>query len=141
MEGVKFRLDYSTDGQNWKSVTKRDVGSKVTLGGCTSAGLTDGCLTTDASGLIVFTGLRISTQNQKVYYRLIECSTGNGASMLVEPAYEGELPMDGSKDITVTAVNAQVFELPHTGRTGMITVPFGVMMLSIAGWTVFYFAP
>lgn len=141
MEGVKFRLDYSTDGQNWKPVTKRDVGSKVTLGGCTSAGLSDGCLTTDASGLIVFTGLRISTQNQKVYYRLIECSTENGASILVESAYEGELPMDGNKDITVTAVNSQVFELPHTGRLGMITVPFGVMMLSIAGWTVFCFAP
>ena len=141
MEGVKFRLDYSTDGQNWKPVTKRDAGTEVTLGGCTSAGLENGCLTTDASGLIVFTGLRISGQNQKVYYRLIECSTKDGSSMLVEPAYEGELPMESSKDITVTAVNSQVFELPHTGRTGMITVPFGVMMLCIAGCTVFCFAP
>ena len=126
---------------NWKPVTKRDAGSAVTVGGCTSAGLTDGCLTTDSSGVIVFTGLRISGQTGTVYYRLIECSTKDGSSMLVEPAYEGELPMEGSKDITVTAVNGQVFELPHTGSAGMITVPFGVMMLCIAGCTVFYFAP
>lgn len=140
MSGTTFRLDFSTDGQNWKPVTMRDAGTEVTLGGCTSEKLADGCLTTDATGVIVFTGLRVSGQTGKVYYRLIECSTKDGASMLMEPVFEGELPMDGSNDITVTAVNSDVFELPHTGSIGMITVPFGVMMLIFAGCTVFYFA-
>lgn len=133
MEGVKFRLDYSTDGQNWKRVTHRNANSPVTLGGCTSEGLTDGCLTTDSNGLIAFTGLRISGQNQKVYYRLIECSTKDSSSMLVEPAYEGELPMDGSKDITITAVNSQVFELPHTGSNSILFLQFGQILCTAAG--------
>ena len=133
MAGVKFRLDYSTDGQNWKRVTQRDAGSPVTLGGCTSAGLSDGCLTTDSNGLIVFTGLRISGQNQKVYYRLIECSTKDSASMLVEPAYESELPMDGCKDITITAVNSQVFELPHTGSNSILFLQLGQILCTAAG--------
>ena len=133
MAGVKFRLDYSTDGQNWKRVTQRDAESPVTLGGCSSAGLSDGCLTTDSNGLIVFTGLRISGQNQKVYYRLIECSTKDSSSMLVEPAYEGELPMDGSKDITITAVNSQVFELPHTGSNSILFLQLGQILCTAAG--------
>lgn len=140
MSGVKFRLDYSTDGQNWKPVTKRDPGTEVTVGGCTSAGLTDGCLTTDASGVIVFTGLRISGQTGKVYYRLIECSTGNGSTMLVEPAYEGELPMDGSKDITVTAVNSQVFELPHTGSLAMTVLRFSQIFCIVACMSMLLFS-
>lgn len=141
LAGVKFRLDYSTDGQSWTPVTKRDEGSAVTLGGCTSEGLTDGCLITDGRGLLVFSGLRISNQNSKVYYRLIECASADGYTMMTEPAYEGELPLDGSNHITITAINSHVFELPHTGNPGMITVPFGVMMLCIAGCMVFSFVP
>lgn len=133
MEGVKFRLDYSTDGQNWKRITQRDANSPVTLGGCTSEGLMDGCLTTDSNGLIAFTGLRISGQDQKVYYRLIECSTKDSSSMLVEPAYEGELPMDGCKDITITAVNSQVFELPHTGSNSILFLQLGQILCTAAG--------
>lgn len=120
MAGVKFCLEYSTDGSTWNTVISRNSGSGVTLGGCTSSGLSNGILTTDKNGAAVFSGLRISDQNGKVYYRLTEVSTGNGSTMLLEPAFEGELPFKGSKDITVTAVNSSGFELPHTGSNELL---------------------
>lgn len=115
MPGVKFLLEYSTDGSNWEPVTYREEDSLVRVGGCTSKDLSNGTLTTGSDGILTFTGLRINTQIGKVYYRLTELSTGDGSTMLIEPAYEGQLPLDGSKDISVTVVNSGTFELPHTG--------------------------
>lgn len=122
--GVKFCLEYSTDGSTWNTVTSRSGNSDVTVGGCTSSGLSDGILSTDKNGAAVFSGLRISGQNGKVYYRLTEVSTANGSTILLEPAFKGELPYDGSKDVTVTAVNSSGFELPHTGSTSMVLLQF-----------------
>ncbi len=57
LAGVSFLLEYSQDGKNWKSVTFREEGSLPTLGGCTSAGLTDGVLVTGEDGTALFSGL------------------------------------------------------------------------------------
>lgn len=140
MSGIKFRLEYSTDGKSWSPVTYREKGTPVIIGGCTSQNLTDGALTTGSNGVAAFTGLRISGQTGKVFYRLTECSTADGSTMLVEPAFEGELPMNDSKDISITAVNSDVFELPHTGSNGMTTVPFGILLAGIALSAVFFHA-
>lgn len=140
MSGVKFRLEYSTDSKSWSPVTYREKDSPVTIGGCTSQGLTDGTLTTGKDGIATFTGLRISNQSGKVYYRLTEVATKDGSAMLTEPAFEGELPMDETRDITITAVNSDVFELPHTGSNEMLLLQlvqllcaaccFGVLLLN-----------
>lgn len=124
MPGVKFLLEYSTDGTSWKPVTYREKGGLVCVGGCTSQGLKDGTLTTGSDGVVTFTGLRINTQISKVYYRLTELSTEDGSTMLIEHAYKGQLPLDGSKDIIVTAVNSDVYELPHTGSSSMLWLQF-----------------
>ena len=131
MAGVKFCLEYSTDAKSWTPVVYRKTGTEVTLGGCTSSGLTDGILTTDKNGAAAFTGLRISGQGSKVYYRLTEVGTNNGRTMLLEPAFEGELPYNNSKDITVTAVNTSSFELPHTGSSELLILNLSQILCGI----------
>ena len=115
MTDVPFMLEYSTDGKSWNPVFYREAGTDISVGGCTSSGLSNGILSTGKDGIAVFTGLRISGQAGKIQYRVTELSTNNGSTMLAEPAFEGELPYSGSKDITITAVNSDVFEMPHTG--------------------------
>ena len=131
MAGVKFCLEYSTDGKIWSPVVYRKTGTDITLGGCTSPNLNDGILTTDKNGAAAFTGLRISGQGSKVYYRLTEVSTENGSTMLLEPAFEGELPYNNSKDITVTAVNSSGFELPHTGSNELLILNLSQILCGI----------
>ena len=116
LAGVSFLLEYSQDGKNWKSVTFREEGSLPTLGGCTSAGLTDGVLVTGEDGTALFSGLCISIGDNHTYYRLTETAAPEGYSLLAKPAFEGELPQDGSRDITVTAVNSSQYMLPFTGN-------------------------
>ena len=132
LAGVSFLLEYSWDGKNWKSVTSREEGSLPTLGGCTSAGLTDGILTTDESGAVLFSGLCISIGDNHIYYRLTETAAPEGYTLLPEPAFEGELPQDGSRDITVTAVNSSQYMLPFTGNIGFTTVTFGLLLTELA---------
>ena len=132
LAGVSFLLEYSRDGKNWKSVTFREEGSLPTLGGCTSAGLTDGVLVTGEDGTALFSGLSISIGDNHIYYRLTETAVPEGSSLLAEPAFEGELPQDGSRDITVTAVNSSQYMLPFTGNIGFTTVTFGLLLTELA---------
>lgn len=132
LAGVSFLLEYSRDGKNWESVTRREEGSPPVLGGCTSAGLTGGVLTTDKDGVALFSGLSISMGDNHVYYRLTEIAAPEGYALLAEPAFEGELPQDGSRDITVTAVNTPQFILPFTGSMGFTTVTLGLLLAELA---------
>lgn len=132
MSGIKFLLEYSTDGKNWKPVTSRSQGSNVTTGGCTSSGLSNGILTTDQSGVEEFTGLRVSSLTGMVYYRLTEVSTRDSSTMMIETVYEDKLTAGDSKDITVTAVNGGTFELPHTGSIDMTILHFGQLLCIVA---------
>ncbi|MEI3060499.1 MAG: SpaA isopeptide-forming pilin-related protein [Oscillospiraceae bacterium] len=132
LAGVSFLLEYSQDGKNWKSVTFREEGSLPTLGGCTSAGLTDGVLVTGEDGTALFSGLCISIGDNHTYYRLTETAAPEGYSLLAKPAFEGELPQDGSRDITVTAVNSSQYMLPFTGNIGFTTVTFGLLLTELA---------
>ena len=132
LAGVSFLLEYSRDGKNWKSVTFREEGSLPTLGGCTSAGLTDGVLVTGEDGTALFSGLCISIGDNHIYYRLTETAVPEGYALLTGPAFEGTLPHNDLNDITVTCVNSRTFEMPFTGSVGFTTVPMGMSLLGLA---------
>ena len=132
LAGVSFLLEYSQDGKNWKSVTFREEGSLPEVGSCTSSGLKDGILTTAEDGIAMFSGLSISIGDNHIYYRLTETVVPEGYSLLAKPAFEGELPQNGSRDITVTAVNSSQYMLPFTGNIGFTTVTFGLLLTELA---------
>ena len=92
LAGVSFLLEYSQDGKNWKSVTFREEGSLPTLGGCTSAGLTDGVLVTGEDGTALFSGLCISIGDNHTYYRLTETAAPEGYSYSPNPPLKASSP-------------------------------------------------
>ena len=118
MPGVTFLLEYSVDSSTWFPVTSREETSSITPGGCTSAGLSDGKLTTGSDGLAAFTGLCLETDSGPVFYRLTETATKPGYGLLAGPAYEGPLPEGETHDVTLTAVNMPEFQMPMTGGRG-----------------------
>ncbi len=138
LAGVSFLLEYSLDKSDWKSVNFRKEDSLPAIGGCTSVGLKDGILTTGKDGSALFSGLSISMGERHIYYRLTEVATLEGYVLLPEPVFVGELPQNGSRDITVTAVNASTFTLPFTGSMGFTTVTFGLLLAEFALCTVVF---
>ena len=119
LSGVTFILEYSADnGASWSAVTSRSESDPVVLGGCTSAGLTGGRLTTGNDGLAVFSGLCVGTDEGPILYRLTETATRPGYSLLSAPAYEGPLPKEEEYVVTLTAVNMPNYQLPMTGGVG-----------------------
>lgn len=138
LSGVSFLLEYSQDSKNWKPVNTREEDSLPAVGSCTSVGLKDGVLTTGEDGTVLFSGLSISIGNNRVYYRLTESAAPEGYTLLPEPVFEGELPQNGSRDITVTTVNSSQFILPFTGNMGFTTVTFGLLLAEFALCTVVF---
>ncbi len=132
LAGVSFLLEYSLDKRDWKPVNFREENSLPAIGDCISAGLKDGVLTTDKDGTVLFSGLSISMGERHIYYRLTEVATLEGYVLLPEPVFVGELPQNGSRDITVTAVNASTFTLPFTGSMGFTTVTLGLLLAEFA---------
>ena len=113
LAGTEFLLEWSDDeGRTWKPVTYTESAYPV-IGGCTSAHLVDGKLTTGKDGIAVFTGLYPTLQ-----YRLTETSTPEGYQLLTEPAFEGNIPVEDNLVVELTVVNAPAYELPMTGSTG-----------------------
>ena len=138
LSGVSFLLEYSEDGKSWNPVRFREKDSVPTVGGCTSAELKDGVLVTGEDGTALFFGLSISIGENHIYYRLTETAAPEGYTLLPEPVFEGELPQNGSRDITVTAVNSSQFILPFTGSMGFTTVTFGLLLAEFALCTVVF---
>ena len=137
LSGITFLLEYSEDsGTTWKPVVFREESSKFMPGGCTTPGLSNGSLTTGADGSVTFTGLAISTEKRHIQYRLTETATQPGYTLMTEPIFVGELPQDGNRDISFTAVNSGSFFMPHTGSDGFIAVPFGVTLLLLSASTM-----
>ena len=133
LSGVTYLLQYSTDGgRTWKAVFSR-TGDDVTTGGCTSAGLSNGKLTTGANGIAKFEGLRA---DGIILYKLTETSTRNGKTLLTEPVYEGTLPVDSDSDpvydISYTVADGMVFRLPATGSLGFAYMPLALICLTPA---------
>lgn len=120
LAGAVFLLEWSVDGTSWLPVSSTDS-PNVTEGTCTSEGLSDGCITSTEDGIVRFTGL-----HPERYYRLTEISAPDGYQLLAGAAFEGAIPTDEGLTITLTVVNAPVYELPMTGSKS-----FAVMAVSL----------
>ena len=133
MSGVQFLLEYSVDnGATWAPIQARTAEDPVAPGYCTSAGLSNGILTTGADGNVVFTGLALSTEiNSNVLYRLTEVKTLPGYSLLADPVFEGMLTSE-EYDLAFTAVNHSTFKMPMTGGNGFVGATIGSIFIVLA---------
>ena len=132
LAGAQFRLEWSTDGTTWKIVTPSDS-QYVTEGTCTSQGLVNGTLVTNAEGLATFTGL-----HPERLYRLTEVAAPDGYQLLTKPAYEGGLDIENELRIVIKVTNFPVYELPKTGSNSLLLMPLvGLMALTACAAIVF----
>ena len=133
LAGAAFLLEFSTDkGSHWFPVSSRDAdNTDLTRGGCTSPGLENGQLTTDARGTAVFTGLRADSL---ILYRLSETKAPPGVTPLTGPLFVGTLPKESENiyagdaevfdsrafvyTLTVNAADGSLFRLPDAGSRG-----------------------
>lgn len=126
LAGAVFLLEWSSDGVNWSPVTYTDS-PHVTEGTCTAVDLLEGCLTSPVDGIVRFTGL-----HPERYYRLSEISAPDGYLLLAGAAFEGTIPIDKGLTITLTVVNAPVYELPMTGSKSFVVMAVS-LCICIAG--------
>lgn len=126
LPGAVFLLEWSSDGVNWSPVTYTDS-PHVTEGTCTAVDLLEGCLTSPVDGIVRFTGV-----HPERYYRLSEISAPDGYQLLAGAAFEGTIPIDKSLTITLTVVNAPVYELPMTGSKSFVVMAVS-LCICIAG--------
>ena len=106
LTGATFLLEWSEDESTWQSVQYSEA---VTKGGCSTKGLTDGCLTSGENGILQWTGL-----HPGLHYRLTETKAPEGFKLLTEPAFTGTVPAD-TLSVELTVVNARTFTMPETG--------------------------
>ena len=127
LSGAEFLLEWSSDGVNWEPVVY--TGSEyVSAGTCSSVGLTNGRLVSNADGKAVFTGLHPEMQ-----YRLTETSAPEGYQRLAEPAYTGGLSTETELEVKLTVVNAPTYMLPMTGSNSLVLAPFAAFLSAAAG--------
>ena len=125
-----FLLEYSKDGTTWKPV-EFSV-DQFFVGCCSSPSLDNGTLTTDKTGSVTFDGLAI----QDVTYRRTEVKSQDGKQLMAEILFEGSLTEN--KEITIRAVNNEVFLLPFTGSNGFMTATISILVMGAALLTVFF---
>lgn len=119
----------------------------VSLGACDSNGLSEGCLTTDDSGIVTFSGL---WADEEILYRLTEVKAPAGYELLSEPVYVGTLPVTADPDKTelqpdevidgnsyyytlpITVHNGEVYTLPMTGGRSLPLTFLGIFMILLA---------
>lgn len=112
LAGAEFLLEWSEDGQQWKTVVYTDS-LDVKKGTCTTEGFKDGKFASDEDGIVRFTGLYPGS-----LYRVTETKAPDGYQLLTEPVHEGSIQVGKEYFVQLTVVNAPVFELPMTGSTG-----------------------
>jgi uncharacterized surface anchored protein len=143
LSGCTIKLEYF-DGAAWVPVSYYD-GDTLVKGGCSSEGLQDGCLTTDESGTVTFSGLWADFELQ---YRLTEVAAPEGYELLSEPVYEGVLPLGypASKvtaepdvligesayfyNLPITVRDGKIYTLPQTGGSGLPLVPMALVIMA-----------
>ncbi len=117
LAGAKFLLEVSKDnGISWQIATADD---------CSSAGLTDGVLVSDAEHNLVFSGLLM---DNKTLYRVTEIKAPEGFNCQTEPVFQGRLT---DKVISEGAIIVENTQTPDTGDYGFGMLPFGVMIACI----------
>ena len=132
LSGVTLLLEWREDGSSWQPVTYTDS-EYVTKGTCTTAGLTDGRLTTSSNGILTFTGLHPEMQ-----YRLTEVATADGYHLLADYAYEGSIPLD-TLTVSLKIVNVPIFTLPSTGDNTLSLIPIGILIYAAIGMGALFF--
>lgn len=130
LSGVTFCLEYSLDGTTWQPVVYS--ADTVAAGNCSSEGLANGKLTTDATGKVTFTGLYVGSEDTPVYYRVTETATRPGYSLLANAVFEGTLHESENHDLVFYAYNDHVFRLPHTGGIGFKIVGLAGLLVALA---------
>lgn len=116
LPGAKFLLEWSENGTSWKPVTKSET---ILAGSCSSEGLDDsGCITTDDSGLAIFSGL-----SPMVRYRISEVATPNGYQLLKEPILVDKLTPEQNYEAAYRVVESFLFNLPKTGASDLLYLP------------------
>lgn len=118
--GAEFLLEWSEDSTVWEPV---HYSTTVIKGGCSSAGLTDGKLTSGDDGLVAFEGLYLDLQ-----YRLTETKAPDGLQLLAEAAFQGELPIDTDYIKELTVVNVPNFTMPMTGSKSRLLMASGLIV-------------
>jgi uncharacterized surface anchored protein len=137
LPGATFLLEYSADnGATWAAVTYNS-NAEVVPGGCSTEGLLDGCLTTDASGIVVFDGL-----HPDMLYRLTEVQAPNGYMLLPSTAFEGKLPAP-DYNATIVVTNHPVIDIPATGNGtshlfAMSIFAFVIAVMLVLSFVVMY---
>ena len=122
LKGATFLLEWSEDGENWKTVTFTNEYTAVN--GETTSNVEKGELTTNDSGKVVFEGL---TPN--LYYRLTETKAPEGYSILKDSVFEGLIGK--TEDLTFTVVNNPIFKLPPTGGNANFYIPVSIIAAGI----------
>lgn len=139
MKGVKFLLEYSLDGKSWAPVTKRTNDDVIAPGTCSSKDLDkEGCMTTDANGIILFEGLRVAANDGKlIQYRVTEIQTLNGSTLMPSSIWEGNLSTvkDGAEkfEVVLGVVNSPVLEMPKTGSYAGRILSIATAMFAVTG--------
>lgn len=121
LAGAKFLLEWSADGSLWQPVTYSEKETPV-QGGCSSAGLSGGCLVSDKTGLLEWINL-----HPELMYRVTELEAPEGYSLLTEAAFEGKLPTD-ELTVSLRVVNCEQFVLPQTGSTSAVFFQLAQML-------------
>lgn len=136
LAGAKFLLEWSEDGTTWEAVTYSDS-NYVAKGYCNAENLIDGCLTTDDTGLITFTGLYPGLQ-----YRVSEIAAPNGYIKLADYAFVGELQIEEGMEVHLTVVNSRGYVLPSTGidpTSNEMLIAMGAAMTVLAFAMLLFF--
>ncbi len=134
MQGVESRLEYSLDcGTTWNAVIYRENDNIIIPGSCTNAELKDGKLLTDENGIAVYDGLRVYTADgEAILYRVTETKTLDGASLMPDHIWEGDIvtERDGENvfEVVLGVVNSPILELPETGSKSLALMSIGLIL-------------
>ena len=126
LSGVEFLLEWSQDGQTWAPVSLTTEAAPQ-IGGCATDGIDGGCLTTDSSGIVEFTGLYPNLQ-----YRLTETKTQDGYQLLKEPIMVNDLTVNEDLHIALRVVNFREFTIPDTGADAFFWTSIGITLCGLA---------
>lgn len=122
LPGAVFLLEYSVDGETWLPVWYNNESTPGSLsfshiGGCSSADLADGCLTTDENGNIVFEDLWPT-----LLYRLTEVEAPDGYQLLTG-SIEFTLATGEDFEVGYEITDAAMPILPAAGTSGFWFLP------------------
>lgn len=125
LAGATFLLEWSAEGSLWYPVEYSDS-EVVVRGGCSNSDVVDGCLTTEADGILEWDNLYPGLQ-----YRLTETKAPEGYKLLTQTAFEGELPVDNLA-IEVRVTNARTFTMPETGASSGLILRLTSLLAALA---------